>query len=88
MCLSNVGDDTTTNSGRTVRSGTDLRRRRPGHREGPIRPPLHRGHSRIGPSLQRCPVYLKKWYRSWGQGQWGAGSMRDHLILYGTELES
>ncbi len=51
-----VGGGTTTSSDRTVRSGTNLRRRRPGHREGPIRPPLHGGSSRIGPSLHRCPV--------------------------------
>ena len=34
----------------------DRRRWRPGHREGPIRPPQHGGYSRIGPSLQRRPV--------------------------------
>ena len=55
-CSSNAGGATTTRSGHTVRSRTNRRRRRPGHREGPIRPPRHGGCSRIGPSLQPCPV--------------------------------
>ena len=62
------GGSTTTSSDRSVRSDTNLRRRRPGHREGPIRPPLHGGYGPIGPSLQRGSVYLKKWYRSGGAG--------------------
>ncbi len=47
MCLSNVGDNTTTSSDRTVRSDTNLRRRKPGHREGPIWPM---------PVCSQCPL--------------------------------
>ncbi len=51
-----VGGGTTTSSDRIVRSDTNLRRRRPGHLAGPLRPPLHGGSSRIGPSFHRGPV--------------------------------